>query len=163
RQSERRGLYDAAIDRLTAAGLTYPCWCSRREVLQAPAAPHAPPGAYPGTCRDRPPPRTDRPPALRLRAGDAPVAVDDRLHGRAGRGGDRDPAARSVRSGGATARTVGGRYPHPSMTARLVAVAVLAALLSAVPAAVHAAPAPPPAVWRHDIPGAIRESSPALV
>ena len=82
RQSERRARYDAAIDGLVAAGLTYPCWCSRREVLEAPRAPHAAPGAYPGTCRDREPRDTGRPPALRLRAGDVRVAVDDRLHGR---------------------------------------------------------------------------------
>jgi glutamyl-tRNA synthetase len=83
RQSDRRHQHDAAIDRLVAAGLTYPCWCTRREILEAASAPHLPPGAYPGTCRDRPPPEgADRPPALRLRAGDVPVAVHDRLHGR---------------------------------------------------------------------------------
>lgn len=81
RQSSRRRLYDDAIDRLTADGLTYACWCSRREILDAPSAPHAPPGAYPGTCRDRAEPVTGRPAALRLRAGDVPVAVVDRLHG----------------------------------------------------------------------------------
>jgi glutamyl-tRNA synthetase len=83
RQSNRRSRHDAAIDRLVGAGLTYPCWCTRREVLEAPRAPHAPPGAYPGTCRDRlPPAGVERPPALRLRAGDVPVAVHDRLAGR---------------------------------------------------------------------------------
>jgi glutamyl-tRNA synthetase len=83
RQSDRRSVHEAAIDRLVDAGLTYPCWCSRREILEAPSAPHAPPGAYPGTCRERPPPaRADRPPALRLRAGDVRVTVDDRLCGR---------------------------------------------------------------------------------
>jgi len=82
RQSERRSIHDAAIDQLVAAGLTYPCWCTRREILDAPTAPHAPPGAYPGTCRDREPPYPDRAPALRLRAGDVPVVVEDRLCGR---------------------------------------------------------------------------------
>lgn len=84
RQSERRALYDAAIDRLTAAGLTYPCWCSRREILDAPSAPHgAPPGAYPGTCRDREPATVPegRPPALRLRASETRVTVVDRVRG----------------------------------------------------------------------------------
>jgi len=83
-QSERGALYDAAIDQLTEAGLTYPCWCSRREILEAPSAPHgAPPGAYPGTCRDRDPATAPegRPPALRLRAGETRVAVIDRIHG----------------------------------------------------------------------------------
>ena len=33
-------------------GLLYECYCSRRDIQQAPRAPHAPEGAYPGTCRD---------------------------------------------------------------------------------------------------------------
>jgi glutamyl-tRNA synthetase len=80
RQSARRHLYDAAIDRLTAAGLTYPCWCTRREILEASTAPHGAPGAYPGTCRDAPP-RHDRPAALRLRTEHERVTIVDRLHG----------------------------------------------------------------------------------
>jgi glutamyl-tRNA synthetase len=85
RQSERHALYDAAIARLTSAGRTYPCWCSRREILEAPSAPHgAPPGAYPGTCRDRDPASVPegRAPALRLRASEERVSVVDRIHGR---------------------------------------------------------------------------------
>lgn len=51
-QSERGELYDEAIARLDAAGLTYPCFCSRAE-LHAATAPHASDGTpvYPGTCR----------------------------------------------------------------------------------------------------------------
>jgi glutamyl-tRNA synthetase len=82
RQSERADLYDAAIERLTAAGLTYECWCSRREIQEASSAPHGPPGAYPGTCRDGAPPRPGRSPALRLRTDGGVVAVEDRLLGR---------------------------------------------------------------------------------
>lgn len=74
RQSERFALYDAAIDRLTTLGLTYPCWCTRREIREAASAPHVVPGQYPGTCR-RPDPRvladrvaTGRRPAVRLDA-----------------------------------------------------------------------------------------------
>jgi glutamyl-tRNA synthetase len=54
RQSDRFGLHRAAIARLADAGLTYPCYCTRREIREAAAAPHgaAPEGAYPGTCRD---------------------------------------------------------------------------------------------------------------
>jgi glutamyl-tRNA synthetase len=58
RQSERFDRYDDAIERLTAAGRVYPCFCTRREIRAeieaAPRAPHAhlPDGAYPGTCRD---------------------------------------------------------------------------------------------------------------
>ena len=43
-----------AIARLDAAGLVYPCFCTRREIAEAAQAPHgpAPDGAYPGTCRE---------------------------------------------------------------------------------------------------------------
>jgi glutamyl-tRNA synthetase len=53
-QSDRFDRYFAAIDQLTAAGLTYPCFCSRREIAEAASAPHEhlPEGAYPGTCRE---------------------------------------------------------------------------------------------------------------
>lgn len=79
--------YDVAIDGLTARGLTYECFCSRRDILQAPRAPHAPEGAYPGTCRDltgaeRAARRASgRPPALRLRSEVDEYTVTDVLHG----------------------------------------------------------------------------------
>ena len=74
-QSARRAAHEAAISRLTEAGLVYECTCTRREILEAPSAPHAPPGAYPGTCRDRSAEQREgarrriapRLPALRLR------------------------------------------------------------------------------------------------
>jgi glutamyl-tRNA synthetase len=69
RQSERIPLYEAALERLD----TYPCFCTRAEIREAPSAPHGPPGAYPGTCRDRAD-HPDRPAALRVR-GDG--TVDD--------------------------------------------------------------------------------------
>ncbi|MCU0272812.1 MAG: tRNA glutamyl-Q(34) synthetase GluQRS [Acidimicrobiales bacterium] len=90
RQSERSALYDAAIDRLTAAGLVYPCYCTRREIREAATAPHEhlPEGAYPGTCRRL----TDaeraereaagRRPALRLQAAGVEIAFEDRFAGR---------------------------------------------------------------------------------
>jgi len=88
RQSERRHLYDAAVDRLVAAGRTYPCYCSRREIREAAAAPHGPPtGTYPGTCRGlderarRERERGGRRPALRLLADGTRVSFVDRLHG----------------------------------------------------------------------------------
>ena len=52
RQSERGAAYDEAIARLETQGQVFECYCTRREILEAPSAPHAPPGAYPGTCRD---------------------------------------------------------------------------------------------------------------
>jgi glutamyl-tRNA synthetase len=88
RQSERRSRHDAVIEELTARGLTYPCFCTRREIAEAAAAPHGqPPGSYPGTCRDLAPERQQellaagRPPALRLRSDGRSVAVVDRLRG----------------------------------------------------------------------------------
>lgn len=87
RQTERGGLYEEAIARLAAAGLTYECYCTRREIQEAPSAPHAPQGAYPGTCRDlteaqRARRRAERPAAIRLRASVTDWAVTDVLHGR---------------------------------------------------------------------------------
>src|SRR6478735_9368229 len=49
RQTERGAVYDQAIARLEDAGLTYECFCTRREIQEAASAPHAPQGAYPGT------------------------------------------------------------------------------------------------------------------
>ena len=40
-QSQRREHYRAAIERLHAAGLAYPCVCSRKDVEHAQSAPHA--------------------------------------------------------------------------------------------------------------------------
>ena len=77
RQSERFAIYDDAIATLAAAGRTYECFCTRREIRDAISAPHDSPhnsphnsrhnslsaggaaasglvadGAYPGTCRE---------------------------------------------------------------------------------------------------------------
>jgi len=90
RQSDRFDRYRAAIDRLTERGLTYPCYCTRREIREAARAPHdgpVPDGAYPGTCRDlragerRRREADGRRPALRLRAQVASVGFVDRLAG----------------------------------------------------------------------------------
>lgn len=75
RQSDRFEAYEQAIARLGELGLTYPCYCTRREIREAASAPHGdlPEGAYPGTCRDLSPDErrrraeSGRPPALRLR------------------------------------------------------------------------------------------------
>jgi glutamyl-Q tRNA(Asp) synthetase len=60
-QSAHLARYRADLDRLAAAGLTYPCSCKRRDIETAAAAPqegvpsHGPDGRiYPGTCRNRP-------------------------------------------------------------------------------------------------------------
>lgn len=56
RQSERLPVYRAAIDRLAAENLLYPCFCTRAEIAaeiaHAAEAPQGPDGPlYPGTCR----------------------------------------------------------------------------------------------------------------
>jgi glutamyl-tRNA synthetase len=72
-QSERHALYEAALAKLEAAGLTYLCDCSRKEIALAASAPHSAPAGseesiYPGTCRDKPQDRSfKRSPAIRLR------------------------------------------------------------------------------------------------
>ncbi len=89
RQSDRLDHYEAALARLDADGLLYPCYCTRREVQEAVAAPHgpSPEGTYPGTCRDltgadRAQREAEgRRPAWRVRAGGERVEVIDRLHG----------------------------------------------------------------------------------
>lgn len=57
RQSERMSIYAAALARLDADGLVYPCFCTRREIAaeianagEAPQGAHG--AAYPGTCRN---------------------------------------------------------------------------------------------------------------
>jgi len=72
-QSERFALYEQAIEDLIGRGLTYECFCSRREIRDAARAPHGSDGVYPGTCRGLDPAeragrRAHRPPALRLDA-----------------------------------------------------------------------------------------------
>lgn len=92
RQSERLDRYAEAIEQLTEAGLTFECFCSRKDIREAARAPHATPGVYPGTCRnltetERARRRAERPASLRLRAdrdddGAAPqVSVQDLLLG----------------------------------------------------------------------------------
>jgi glutamyl-Q tRNA(Asp) synthetase len=76
RQSEHLADYQAALARLRAADLLYPCFCTRKdihaELAQAPSAPHGPDGPiYPGTCRALDPavraPRIERGDAYALR------------------------------------------------------------------------------------------------
>jgi glutamyl-tRNA synthetase len=88
RQSERFARYGEAEEHLRRDGLTYPCFCTRREIAEASQAPHAVPDRYPGTCRrlgsrqiaQRQ--QSGRPPAVRLRADtDTIVRGVDLLHG----------------------------------------------------------------------------------
>ncbi|WP_078311217.1 MULTISPECIES: tRNA glutamyl-Q(34) synthetase GluQRS [unclassified Mycobacterium] len=85
-QTNRTSAYREVLDSLDSRGLLYECYCSRRDIAQAPTAPHGPPGAYPGTCRElsesqRAQRRAERPPALRLRTENSTVTVSDTWHG----------------------------------------------------------------------------------
>jgi glutamyl-tRNA synthetase len=89
RQSGRFAEYDAVIDDLTARDLTYPCFCSRREIREAASAQHGPlpEGAYPGTCRGLTSREIDerlasgRPSAVRLRTDGEVYSFEDRVAG----------------------------------------------------------------------------------
>ena len=87
-QSEYPERYDAVVTELAERGLLYECYCSRRDIAQAPQAPHAPQGAYPGICRDLTDAagqtrrrETGRPPALRIRTEAIVYTIHDLLHG----------------------------------------------------------------------------------
>jgi glutamyl-tRNA synthetase len=92
-QSERAHLYADVIAELDGLGLTYPCFCTRKEIRaevdSAGAAPHgdSPEGAYPGTCsglssvdQERRMAERGRA-ALRVRASATSVAFVDRING----------------------------------------------------------------------------------
>lgn len=54
-QSQRTDLYAAALDRLKADGVVYPCFCTRADIAASLTAPHGDAGsAYAGTCRGLP-------------------------------------------------------------------------------------------------------------
>jgi glutamyl-tRNA synthetase len=87
-QSERGALYAVALDRLEAAGLLYPCFCSRADIRAAASAPHGPEGPpYPGICRELDPDEAARrvaageQAALRFREGDVVVRRRDGVVG----------------------------------------------------------------------------------
>jgi glutamyl-Q tRNA(Asp) synthetase len=68
RQSEHFADYRAALDRLDALGVLYPCFCSRKDIAAAASAPHeSDTPIYPGTCRSLDPALA----AKRKAAGDA--------------------------------------------------------------------------------------------
>jgi glutamyl-tRNA synthetase len=92
RQSERAADYDAAIDRLLAAGRAFPCACSRADVARAAQAPHESDEdgpRYPGTCRALPPDEVrarvaaqGRAAAIRFAGGGERIDFTDEIHGR---------------------------------------------------------------------------------
>ncbi|WP_207857497.1 tRNA glutamyl-Q(34) synthetase GluQRS [Lucifera butyrica] len=83
RQSQRRHLYQQALEQLAAAGLIYPCYCTRAQL--AASAPHAGSGEriYSGLCRRRPPVSGDEGlhPALRLVVPSGTISFTDGVRG----------------------------------------------------------------------------------
>ncbi len=83
RQSQHMNDYRQALGELTVRGLTYPCFCTRKEiedeVAAIPSAPQGPEGPlYPGTCRML----DDKTRTSRLNAGETPatrLAIDKTL------------------------------------------------------------------------------------
>jgi glutamyl-tRNA synthetase len=88
RQSDRFPVYREALAVLEGQGVTYECFCSRREIRDAASAPHGNEGlVYPGTCRDlsaaeRAARREGREPAIRFRSDGGTIEVDDIVAGR---------------------------------------------------------------------------------
>jgi len=72
RQSQRLDRYRDALNRIAAAGRSYRCRCSRRQL--DPGRP------YPGTCRTLALPEANT--AVRVRVDDRPVVFEDRVCGR---------------------------------------------------------------------------------
>jgi glutamyl-Q tRNA(Asp) synthetase len=78
-QSAREDAYRAALDRLRALGLVYPCACSRKEIGDA-GREGVDGAVYPGTCRNGVPPGR-KAGAWRVRTTAAPVEFMDLLQG----------------------------------------------------------------------------------
>lgn len=70
-QSQRGDIYARYLQQLTDAGLIYPCYCTRADIL-ATQAPHESDGrvVYKGTCRNLPPGARKGPAALRMKVPD---------------------------------------------------------------------------------------------
>ena len=79
-QSQRSDIYNDYFLKLQRQGLTYPCYCTRADLL-ATQAPHESDGrvVYPGTCRQRP--AQDGPAAVRLMVPDETVTFTDGHYG----------------------------------------------------------------------------------
>ena len=80
-QSQRSDLYQHYFDQLKKQGLTYPCYCTRADIL-ATQAPHESDGrvVYQGTCRHLPP-RPGVAAATRLIVPDSDIACTDGHYG----------------------------------------------------------------------------------
>lgn len=86
-QSRRHHLYEAALQSLVDNGLTYPCICTRADIMST-QAPHLSDGrvVYAGTCRPCtappfPKPTTERKAAVRLWVPDSDICFTDGIFG----------------------------------------------------------------------------------
>lgn len=84
-QSQRFHIYEQHLDMLAAKGMTYPCYCTRADIM-ATQAPHESDGrvVYKGTCRPGSgtvTPRHDRPGATRIIVPDCDVSFTDGHYG----------------------------------------------------------------------------------
>ena len=75
-QSLRGPIYEHCLQQLTRGGMTYPCYCTRADIL-ATQAPHESDGrvVYKGTCRNLPPGARTGPAAIRMKVPDAGHAL----------------------------------------------------------------------------------------
>jgi len=87
-QSTRIEIYRAALQKLAARGLAYPCTCTRKDIEEAGSAPHSDEGPiYPGTCRGKwrdaqhAREQTGREPAWRFLWQGPPVRFRDEIQG----------------------------------------------------------------------------------
>ena len=85
-QSRRGDIYARCLDMLAARGMTYPCYCTRADILTT-QAPHESDGrvVYKGTCRHLPPGARQGPAATRMKVpprGEGTVTFCDGHYGR---------------------------------------------------------------------------------
>ena len=80
-QSRRTDIYEHYFQSLCQQGLTYPCYCTRADLL-ATQAPHESDGrvVYPGTCRHRPL-QPNQPAAVRLQVPNRTITFTDGHYG----------------------------------------------------------------------------------
>lgn len=104
RQSQRTERYQAALERLAAAGLIFDCYLSRRDLREAASAPHGPNGSVYGAAQHRrnaamaaERAAAGRPASVRFQPPRGTLTLDDALHGRVTFDVERDVGAPVVR------------------------------------------------------------------
>ncbi len=85
-QTDHIASYKDALGILSEKGLTYPCYCSRKDIQQAASAPHGATGVYPGTCREltleeQRLKQKNKQPAIRTQVADKEVNFYDQIQG----------------------------------------------------------------------------------